>query len=172
MDKTQTVEEYLKSGGKIKQCPSDTYTKKEGMHLSNLIVRHTDTLYYGAKTRHKKLIFKKGSSLRFGKRVYTADQYSKESLLTKKWIREKLLKGICERTGIKFDYSSPKNGQATNPLSPSIDRIDGYRPYSESNCQMVVWAYNRAKGEGTDEELLLLAEQLIEYTNKSCEKPK
>lgn len=167
MSKVQTVEEYLKEGGKITQCPPDTNTKKEDMNESNLIVRQCDTLYQNIKANNKRKFHKDehgGYTTKKGK--YRVLKSEAPFDITKQWIMEKLLKGTCERTGIKFKYTKRKNDGFTNPFVPSIDRIDNSKEYSKSNCQMVVWMYNRAKGDNTDEDVLYLAESLIKHNKK------
>jgi hypothetical protein len=46
------------------------------------------------------------------------------------------------------------------PLSPSLDRIDPRFGYVAGNVHVVVWVYNRAKGDGTHEDVLMLMEAL------------
>lgn len=65
--------------------------------------------------------------------------------LTLDWIQEKFDKGVCEVTGWKFVYNV--YGEGRNPFTPSIDRIDSNKGYTQNNCQMVVWMYNRAKSD-------------------------
>lgn len=59
--------------------------------------------------------------------------------------------GRCSRTGIKF--TADHNSEAgSGPFQPSVDRIDSTKPYTLDNVQLVVWMYNRMKGEHTTEE--------------------
>ena len=59
--------------------------------------------------------------------------------------------GRCSQTGIKF--TADHNSEAgSGPFQPSVDRIDSTRPYTLDNVQLVVWMYNRMKGEHTTEE--------------------
>ena len=73
--------------------------------------------------------------------------------LSKEWILEKLLNGRCEVTGIPFvlkaeedQYTIVSKNQNRNPWSPSVDRIDSSKGYSEDNCKMVCTMYNTCKG--------------------------
>ena len=75
--------------------------------------------------------------------------------LDRKWVDEKLSTGRCEVTGICFEFSD-QDHQA-NFFMPSIDRIDSSKGYTKKNSRLVVWGYNRAKGEHTDNEVLMLA---------------
>jgi hypothetical protein len=66
------------------------------------------------------------------------------------WLHEKFSNGICEVTGIPFDFGY---GRKRHPYSPSIDRIDPTKGYTKENCQIVIWIYNMAKGEWSEEIL-------------------
>ena len=81
--------------------------------------------------------------------------------LTPAWAQEKLQKGICEVTGIPFDFERG-TVNAHNPFRPSIDRRDTSLGYTQDNCQMVVVAYNQAKGTWSHEDVLKLARALID----------
>ena len=59
--------------------------------------------------------------------------------------------GRCAQTGIKFTASHNTDAMHA-PFVPSVDRIDSSRPYTIDNIQLVVWMYNRMKGEHTAEE--------------------
>ena len=67
----------------------------------------------------------------------------------------------CKKTGtltlagehtIAFDYDNKFN-TCKNPLSPSIDRIDSTKGYSNDNVHIVLWQYNLMRGELTDDQL-------------------
>jgi len=80
--------------------------------------------------------------------------------LTPTWAQEKLRAGICEITGIPFDFNRG-TVNAHNPFRPSIDRRDTALGYTQNNCQMVVVAYNQAKGTWSHEDVLRLAQALV-----------
>ena len=69
------------------------------------------------------------------------------------FIMSKLKLGKCEVTGIPFEYEN-LYPYSTNPLAPSIDRIDSKVGYTKSNCRIVIWQYNLMKGELTDDEVI------------------
>ena len=70
--------------------------------------------------------------------------------LTSKWLTDKLEKGVCEVTGIRFEgYCSS--------FAPSLDRKDPAKGYTEDNTQVVVWIYNRCKNNGSHEDVLRMA---------------
>jgi hypothetical protein len=67
--------------------------------------------------------------------------------ITTEWVESKIIKGVCEVTGIPFDLS-PSNFKRMNPFAPSLDRIDsGSRDYSEENTRVVLASVNVALGE-------------------------
>ena len=67
---------------------------------------------------------------------------------------ERLVRGVCEQTGVPFDYRrTHKKSHAMRLFSPSLDRIDPSLGYTQDNCQVVVIAYNLAKQSGTDREM-------------------
>jgi len=65
------------------------------------------------------------------------------------WIKEKILSGNCEVTGLPFDLISRSTDttHAKNPWVPSLDRIDSSGVYSKDNVQLVVYMYNVCKAE-------------------------
>lgn len=68
--------------------------------------------------------------------------------------------GVCEYTGLEFDLEQKlRVGKGRSPLSPSIDRKDPLKPYSDDNVNVVCDWYNMAKGQ-------LSPEQLIEYCKR------
>lgn len=81
--------------------------------------------------------------------------------LTVEWAQAKLATGLCEVTGIPFDFARGSTTQH-NPFRPSIDRKDTSLGYTRDNCQMVVGIYNQAKGTWSHEDVLKLARALIE----------
>jgi hypothetical protein len=83
-----------------------------------------------------------------------AEQKGIEFTLRAGWIREKIIAGVCEKTGITFDLEGVyRNGRRQNPWSPSIDRIVPGGPYSPENCQIVVWEYNSQKNISSEEAM-------------------
>lgn len=73
-------------------------------------------------------------------------------------IEAAVLDGRCQVTGIPFDLTL--SSKRTEAFSPSLDRIDPRFGYVSGNVQVVVWIYNRAKGDGTHEDVLKLMEAL------------
>jgi len=67
--------------------------------------------------------------------------------ITKEWIEERLVNGICEITHLPFNFSG--RGKFTRqPYAPSIDRKNPQNPdYTPENCRVVLWAVNCAMAE-------------------------
>ena len=81
------------------------------------------------------------------------------------WIETRLQSGVCEVTGIPFVFKeSTGKGHRENSFSPSLERIDPTGPYSEDNCQITCWIYNRAKGAFPLADLITLVNALAEKT--------
>jgi len=71
--------------------------------------------------------------------------------LTQEWIKAKLDVGICEVTGIPFEYNVGQGiGHKTNSFSPSLDRISQKGDYTPENVRLTCWIYNRARGAFPD----------------------
>ena len=67
--------------------------------------------------------------------------------ITKDWVEEKLNNGICELSGIAFDFSITKEFHS-NPYAPSLDRIDAKnKNYTPENTRVVVSVLNSALNE-------------------------
>lgn len=66
--------------------------------------------------------------------------------------------GICQVTGLRFDLALKSKRMGS--FSPSLDRIDPNKGYIPGNVRMVCWIYNRAKGDGTDSDVMMLVEAL------------
>lgn len=72
-----------------------------------------------------------------------------------------LMLGVCERTGLKFDLSSPV-GRKFNPFAPSIDKVDPFGDYTDANIQVVCYAYNQGKNQFTDDEYIAFCRRVVE----------
>jgi len=79
--------------------------------------------------------------------------------LSRDLIEQKLLRGVCEVTGIKF---LRKHGRKINPLTPSIDRINYRKGYTDSNIRLVIFAFNAARGHWGDRMTLRVAKAIVE----------
>ena len=84
--------------------------------------------------------------------------------LSLNWLYERMERGVCEVTGIPFDYSAPTT-TSTNKFAPSLDRQDNSKGYTEDNTAVVVWLYNVAKRDFSSQEILEFAIQFAENRN-------
>lgn len=84
-----------------------------------------------------------------------ADQKGLAFDLTAAWALARWT-GRCEETGISFH-----TGADRHPFSPSIDRRDNKKGYTQENSRFVVWGFNAAKCCGTDLHVLEIARALV-----------
>ena len=81
--------------------------------------------------------------------------------LDKEWLCSLLEPMLCSVTGSPLTLEIDKSVQHT-PFRPSIDRIDNREGYTKDNCRVTCVIYNKAKSDGTDEDVLLMAKNLME----------
>ncbi len=87
-----------------------------------------------------------------------------------KWIEDRLMTGTCEVTGLPFVLKTNQGkGHRTNSFSPSIDRIDQAGPYTEANCEMTCWIYNRAKGAFPLADLIIMMEAYLKLNKPTID---
>ena len=84
--------------------------------------------------------------------------------LTNEWARDTYT-GTCSLTGLPFVISAalPAGKSGLRPYSPSIDRINPLKGYTQDNCRWVLSAINSFKGEMSDEEMYHLAAALLAH---------
>jgi len=85
-----------------------------------------------------------------------AAQKDREFTLTIDSLYDKIIGSGCDRTGLPFHLEDTNKKTRCHPLSPSLDRIDPFKGYTEENTQVVCWWYNAAKNQFTDEEVIEL----------------
>jgi len=68
-------------------------------------------------------------------------------------VRAVMEAGKCEATGLPFDLDDPHS-----PYSPSLDRKDSSKGYTDSNTWVVVLAFNLAKNRWTSDQLVEVVE--------------
>ena len=67
--------------------------------------------------------------------------------VTAEEIEQKILRGVCEFTGLPFDLKQPVNAK-NNLYAPSLDRIDNSNPdYSPENTRLVLVGVNQVLNE-------------------------
>ena len=84
--------------------------------------------------------------------------------LTQQYIVNLLATGRCHRTGIEWQEERGDFGAATNPWAPSLDRRDSSEGYVFGNVDVVVWAFNRAKSDWSEEVFDHLARSYVKHT--------
>ena len=79
--------------------------------------------------------------------------------LDTRWLQGKLKRGVCEVTGLRFEASAIRgeSDEHSGFFAPSLDRINSKLGYTKRNTRLVIWGYNRAKGDNTDREVQMLA---------------
>ena len=65
--------------------------------------------------------------------------------------------GKCAVTDVPFQFGVGK----LHPYSPSLDRNDNSKGYTQDNCRFVLHAVNNFKGTGTDEDMLVIAQAIV-----------
>jgi hypothetical protein len=80
--------------------------------------------------------------------------------LDREWVSERLLAGVCEATGLPFEFKLAE-GQTRNPFAPSIDQIVPSKGYTKDNCRLVAMIYNYAKNNFSDADVLKMATALM-----------
>jgi len=83
--------------------------------------------------------------------------------LTIDWLLPKLERGVCERTGLKFDFHS--NSRGKNRLAPSLDRIEPELGYVKGNVVLVIWQYNAAKITYSHEDLIDFCRACLSFSD-------
>ncbi len=113
-----------------------------------------------------KRIQKKATSLYHNARQRALDK-DLEFSLSKEFIEKALKKGTCPKTGVKFDFNDSSGGKGqANPWSPSIDRKDSNKGYTEKNSDIVALIYNRAKGADNASDVMLMAKSMVKTLKK------
>ena len=107
---------------------------------------------------------------RAGKLVTDAKTSSKKRKLeiniSVDWVEQKLKNGVCELTGLPFDFTPAQHTQL-NKYAPSLDRINSKKGYTKDNVRVVLWAVNAALGQYDDEEMLPILEAMVENIKKN-----
>ena len=96
------------------------------------------------------------------KRKISCEEHLTEEYLCNLWIKQN---GKCVWTGIPLVINTGKTNLNYWHLA-SLDRIDSKKPYEEGNVQFVCLPLNYAKGNKTDEELVLFLNS-IKYGSNS-----
>ena len=138
-------------------------TREDGKVFRKYITRTTDVFGYFKETWCSKTQFDKERlennstrGLREAKSQLLPKNRAKKLLRSAKerckgiitidcnWVEAKLNLGICELTGLPFNFERSMDGKL-NPFSPSLDRKDnGNRDYTPENTRVVLTCVNFA----------------------------
>lgn len=91
---------------------------------------------------------------------HRANKKNLEFDLSVGWLYDKLKKP-CPKTGLDFVIGESTNFSNRHPMTPSVDKIDPSKGYTEDNCQVVCWWYNVSKQRFTDDEVLELCRAVV-----------
>lgn len=80
--------------------------------------------------------------------------------LTNDVVRDVLELGVCQLTGLPFDFSPPQT-KHHNPYAPSIDRIDNTKGYTKENCRVVLISVNQSLNEYGQDVMLPILEAMV-----------
>lgn len=86
--------------------------------------------------------------------------------LTYEWIKSRLDAGVCELSGEKFVMSDLDRSSHYSPYSPSLDRIDSTKGYTQDNCRVILTAINLAINQFGLDAYLTLAKKVIAKQKK------
>lgn len=92
---------------------------------------------------------------------YRAKKFGREIDLDVEFIEEKLRGGVCEATGIPFDFGKNMAFKRRSPFAPSIDRIDAQGGYTKDNVRVVVFIHNAACGDWGEQVVVEYAKVLL-----------
>ena len=74
--------------------------------------------------------------------------------LNKEWLQDRIDAGICEMSGLPFDFETLGGHGPRNPNGASVDRIRANGGYTKDNCRLILWSINRALSNWGDEYML------------------
>lgn len=133
-----TEEKKLKLYKKQKQWKIDNKEQINEYHKSRYDKERYKILWEAARTRAAK------SNIEFS--------------LSKENIKKVINVGLCQATNLPFEISSNRRG----PYSPSIDRIDNSKGYSDNNCLVVCWCFNAGKNHFNIEDYIKICKKVVE----------
>lgn len=89
-----------------------------------------------------------------------AEKYGLPFTITREWVEERVIGGVCAVTGIPFDFTKSK--ERSNPRAPSLDQITAGAGYTPENTQVIMTSLNYAKNEMSFDELVELCHAVAE----------
>jgi hypothetical protein len=151
------IEHFYNYGGKRSKRQRSVCKHCLSVSSKALAARTKDRINELAQARRRNSPRAMAASLYFGAKRRAAIR-GIEFTIDLEFVNGLISLGCCAVTGIRFEFS--RTGTRQNPRAPSLDRINPRVGYVKSNCRLVTWIYNRAKGDGTDQDVIELAEAL------------
>jgi len=78
--------------------------------------------------------------------------------------------GMCAVSGLKMNWAT-RSGNGKQPISMSLDRIDGSRGYERDNLRLVCWQVNLMKNCWSEEQMLTMARAIVKNTDAKSTEP-
>lgn len=138
--------------------------------------KNREILQKKALERHKKNPkFRKANKLRYYNKIkflkpwmipilgakVRAKQRGLECNLDSAW-GESVWTGFCALTNLPFNLGA----NAAGPFSPSLDKIDNAKGYTQDNCRFILHGINLLKGVGSDEDVSKICEAYVKFKKK------
>jgi len=96
---------------------------------------------------------------------HRARKLNLECNLNKAWT-DKVWTSKCELTDLSFDISPGKRTM----YSPSLDRRNNRKGYTQDNCRFILWGLNCFKSNGNDKDMFAISHALIDREIKSVKR--
>jgi hypothetical protein len=164
------VSKRYAANGKCFECGKDDSVRFESIdrlkkHVEEFKAR--DYKGYNERVNERRKKSAKGVFGRAGVMFRNARARAKkkglEFTITQEWVKEKLSNGHCEVTKIQFNLDESETRM--NPFAPSIDKKDPNGGYTESNCQVVITAYNLLKSQFDQDTINQVVKSLYRREN-------
>lgn len=81
---------------------------------------------------------------------YRAEAKGLDISISPEWVEEILKQGVCQATGLPFDFSL---GHIRNLYAPSLDQVVAGAGYTKDNTKVVLFGYNAAKSTVSHDEV-------------------
>jgi hypothetical protein len=137
----------------------------KSQRMKSIKVNSNRKKHHRAVTKYKQSIKGRASDLLRNARV-RACEFNREFNLTRSFIISKLELGICEKSGIIFDFSADFTTWQ-NPFSPSIDRKDNSKGYTIDNVQVVCTMFNVGKSEHSEIDFIAMCLAVAEMNSNN-----
>jgi len=160
-NREQELEKYRQHR---KDHPEEVRAKEREEYHRNKEKHYERVKAYRAKHPEKRNLEYKNSRQRYPWRMALENAKNRSSKkgfafdLTREWC-ERNWTGHCAVSGLPFVFGT----QSHFPFSPSIDRVESTKGYTQDNCRFVLFAINSFKGTGTDQDMLHIARAIIQY---------